>query len=73
MKVSVSLSDDDVRFLDQLAGDRGSSRSAVLQQAVALLRGHQLGADYAGAWDEWRQSGAAHEWDPTAADGHGGP
>ena len=49
MKLSVSLSDDDVRLLDQLATERGSSRSAVLQQAVALLRDRQLGTDYASA------------------------
>ncbi len=68
MKLSVSLSDDDVRLLDQLATERGSSRSAVLQQAVALLRDRQLGTDYASAWEEW-SAGDGDLWDTTAGDG----
>lgn len=71
MNLSVSLPDDDVRLLDQLAGERGSSRSAVLQQAVALLRDRLLGADYAGAWEEWSAEDA-DLWESTAADGLGG-
>ena len=68
MKVSVSLSDDDVTFLDQCAAEIGSSRSAVLQQAVALLRGRQLGAAYADAWRDWAQ-GDGGAWDATSGDG----
>lgn len=70
MKVSVSLSDDDVRFLDACAKERGVSRSAVLQQAVGLLRGRRLGAAYADAWDEW-SDGDGPAWDATASDGLG--
>jgi predicted transcriptional regulator len=70
MKVSVSLSADDVRFLDECAAARGVSRSAVLQQAVVLLRARQLGAAYAEAWDEWA-AGDGPSWDATAADGLG--
>lgn len=70
MKVSVSLSDDDVRFLDACAKERGVSRSAVLQQAVGLLRGRRLGTAYAEAWDEWC-GGDGPEWDATASDGLG--
>ena len=70
MKVSVSLSDDDVQFLDQCAAERGTSRSAVLQQAVAALRSRQLGSTYADAWGEW-DAGDGTAWDATAADGIG--
>lgn len=70
MKVSVSLPDDDIRFLDELAQERGASRSAMLQQAVALLRSRQLGQDYADAWDEWHEDEAA-VWDATSGDGIG--
>lgn len=68
MKVSVSLSDDDVRFLDRCAAERGTSRSAVLQQAVTLLRGAQLGAAYAEAWQDWAR-GDGGAWDATSGDG----
>lgn len=71
MKVSVSLPDDDVQFLDALAAERGSSRSGVLQEAIALLRGRQLTSDYAAAWAEWEESGGADEWDAAAGDGLG--
>lgn len=69
MKVSVSLPEDDVRFLDDLAVDRGSSRSAVLHEAITLLRSRQLGSDYVAAWTEWEESGGADEWDVATGDG----
>ena len=54
MKLSVSLADGDVAFLDEYARAHGiASRSGVLQEALALLRARQLGAAYAAAWDEW--------------------
>lgn len=71
MKVSVSLPDDDVKFLDALATELGSSRSGVLQEAIALLRGRQLTSDYAAAWAEWETSGGAEVWDAAAGDGLG--
>lgn len=70
MKVSVSLPDDDVRFLDAFAEEQGlESRSAALQRAVRLLRTAELGTAYAAAWDEWSASGDAERWDVTAGDG----
>lgn len=70
MKVSVSLPDDDVRFLDAFAQEQGlDSRSAALQRAVRLLRTAELGPAYAEAWDEWASSGDADRWDVTAGDG----
>jgi len=70
MKVSVSLPDDDVDFLDAYASERGlGSRSAALHRAVRLLRTQELGATYEAAWDEWERSGDADAWDATAGDG----
>ncbi len=70
VKLSVSLSDDDVAYLDSLAeSDRYDSRSAVLQQAVRLLRASELGDAYEAAWNEWDESGDEAWWSATAADG----
>lgn len=70
MKVSVSLPDDDVEFLDTYAERAGiASRSAVLHKAVRLLRASELGAAYEDAWTDWDVSGEQSLWDPTAADG----
>ena len=70
MKLSVSLADEDVEFLDAYAKAHGyPSRSAVLQKAVRLLTGSALGPDYADAWAEWEASEDADDWDGTAADG----
>lgn len=70
MKVSVSLPDDDVTYLDEYARAQGlPSRSAVVHKAVRLLRASELGAAYEDAWSEWADSGDAEPWDATAADG----
>ena len=70
MKVSVSLPDDDVEYLDAYVTSQGlASRSAGLKMAVNLLRASELGSDYEAAWGEWAQSGEAELWESTAADG----
>ncbi len=70
MKISVSLPDEDVEFLDEYSATEGyKSRSAVVHTAVRMLRSSKLGAAYADAWDEWGQSGEAEVWDRAAADG----
>ncbi|HEX9855067.1 MAG TPA: ribbon-helix-helix domain-containing protein [Acidimicrobiia bacterium] len=70
MKLSVSLPDEDVEFLDQYAQAQGyESRSAVVRKAVRLLRASGLGADYAEAWKEWSESGDAEAWDAAVGDG----
>ena len=57
MKVSVSLPDDDIVFLDEYAQRQGyPSRSAVVHRAVRLLRATELGASYEAAWDEWSRA-----------------
>jgi Arc/MetJ-type ribon-helix-helix transcriptional regulator len=69
MKVSVSLPDDDVEYLDDYAQTRGlASRSAVLHRAIRLLRSSELGGDYEKAWAEWADHGD-DIWDTVAADG----
>ena len=70
MKVSVSLPDEDVAFVDEYAARAGaSSRSSVIHEAIALLRQAGLERDYADAWQEWHSTGEAALWEATAADG----
>ena len=70
MKLSVSLPEDDVAFVDEYVRRRcSSSRSAVVHHAIELLRMAELEDAYAGAWDEWDHSGQAGEWDATTGDG----
>jgi Arc/MetJ-type ribon-helix-helix transcriptional regulator len=70
VKVSVSLPDDDVDFLDSYADSNGiASRSAVVHKAVRLLRASELGAAYEDAWSTWEADGESAMWDTTAGDG----
>ena len=69
MKVSVSLPEEDVAFLDEYATHQGlDSRSAALHKAVRLLRTMELAAPYEAAWAEWAAREAA-AWETTTADG----
>jgi metal-responsive CopG/Arc/MetJ family transcriptional regulator len=69
MKVSVSLPDDVVAFVDSYARENGTTRSAAVQQAVQLLRRRNLAADYEAAGDEWVADGEAELWDSVTGDG----
>jgi len=72
MKVSVSLPEDDIEFLDTYAQLQGiGSRSAVVHKAVGLLRASELGDAYEDAFASWSDEGDADAWDLTAADGLG--
>lgn len=72
MKLSVSLPNEDVEFLDAYAVAQGvESRSAVLHRAVRLLRASELTDDYEGAWEEWNTSSDAALWESGVADGVG--
>ena len=72
MKLSVSLPDEDVEFLDAYARTHGyTSRSAVLQRAVRLLSGTELATSYADAWAEWEKDGHAEDWETAIQDGLG--
>jgi Arc/MetJ-type ribon-helix-helix transcriptional regulator len=69
MKLSVSLIDEDIAFIDEYARTHAAaSRSAVLHQAVDLLRASQLADNYEAAWGEWAAEDA-QLWDATAGDG----
>lgn len=70
MKLSVSLPDEDVEYLDAYAGrQRLDSRSAALQRAVRLLRASELGAAYEEAWQDWAASEDGALWDAIAGEG----
>lgn len=70
MKLSVSLTEDDVAALDRYVTDAGlESRSAGIQHAIRQLEHGSLEDAYADAWDEWDQSGDASGWAGTSADG----
>jgi Arc/MetJ-type ribon-helix-helix transcriptional regulator len=70
VKLSVSLTEEDVAVLDDYARSTGlRSRSAALQHAIRLLRHPDLEDDYAAAWEEWRASGEEADWQTTAGDG----
>ncbi len=69
MKVSVSLPDEDVEFLDDYAkAHRVASRSGAVQRAIQLLRASELSHSYAEAFEQWDQS-ESELWDNTVADG----
>lgn len=70
MKLSISLSTDDVAALDRYVRAAGvSSRSAAVQRAIRLLSDPELEHAYAAAWDEWESTGEATAWESTSADG----
>lgn len=72
MKVSISLPEDDIEFLDSYAHAQGiASRSAAMHKAVSLLRAAQLGTAYEDAWESWAASGEAEAWETAAGDSMG--
>ena len=69
MKVSVSIPERDVAFLDDYARSHGmASRSAALQRAIRLLRANELSRHYAAAFAEWASDGEDGAWDAAVAD-----
>jgi Arc/MetJ-type ribon-helix-helix transcriptional regulator len=72
MKVSISLPDKDVAFLDTYAKENGlDSRSAAVHSAVRALLDTTLETEYAEAFAEWEGSEDEAFWDTFAADGLG--
>lgn len=70
MKLSISLSTEDVAALDAYVRATGlRSRSAAVQHAIHRLSHPQLEDDYAAAWDEWESTGERAAWETTSADG----
>ena len=69
MKVSVSIPDEDVEFLDNYTKNHQiASRSAALHRAIRLLRASELTDAYAAAFTEWDSDPNNDAWDTTAAD-----
>ena len=68
-KISVSLPDDDVAFLDGYARAHARSRSAAVHEAITVLRQDTLADAYAEAFDEWEEAGESEVWAQTAGDG----
>lgn len=69
MKISMSLPDEDVTFLDAYVEEKSlPSRSAALHKAVRLLRASGLGIAYEAAWSEWGEENESI-WDATSSDG----
>ncbi len=69
MKLSVSLSEEDVAVIDAYVISAGlPSRSAAIQRAVQMLRYPALEDDYAHAWEQW--SGSDEDaWEGASGDG----
>jgi hypothetical protein len=69
MKLSVSLSEEDVAALDAYVKHVGlPSRSAGLQRAVQMLRYPDLEDDYAKAWAQWSTDECSGGWESTVGD-----
>ncbi len=69
MKVSVSLPEEDVEFLDNYTKNhRIASRSAALHRAIRLLRASELTDAYSAAFTEWSDDPANDVWDNVASD-----
>jgi Arc/MetJ-type ribon-helix-helix transcriptional regulator len=70
MKISVSLPQEDVAFVDEYAARTDAeSRSAVIHAAIELLRQAQLEQEYVEAFAEWEGSEDAGFWDRFSGDG----
>jgi len=70
VKLSISLSEEDVQLLDEYARSTGlRTRSAAVRRAIHLLRHPDLEQDYSDAWDEWQGSGEAAAWETVTSDG----
>jgi len=70
VRISVSLPQDDVAFLDDYAiAHEYRSRSAVVHRAIRALRLGELHDAYGDSWTEWNTSGEADSWAAVGGDG----
>jgi putative addiction module CopG family antidote len=70
MKVSISLPDEDIQFVDdQATAGRYGSRSAAIHAAIRLLRDREYHDSYSIAWDEWEAGGEDTVWAGVVGDG----
>lgn len=68
MKLSISLPDKDIEFIDRQVADHGEpSRSAVIRKALRRLRSEDLKRQYTRLWAEWDDKDDV--WDVTVGDG----
>lgn len=68
MKVSISLPEKDIAFIDRQVAEHGEpSRSAVIRKALRRLRSEDLERQYAQLWAEWDDEDDV--WDVTVGDG----
>ncbi len=71
-KVSITLRPDLMRFLETYqTQNRLESRSAVIHQALEMLRSETLAAEYREASQAWDASPDSEIWDRSAGDGLG--
>lgn len=68
-KLSVSLSDEDLQYLDAIAAEMNGNRSAAIHRLIRLQRELDAQDAYAQAFDEWEASGDQALWDQTIGDG----
>lgn len=69
MKVSVSIPDEDIDYLDNyVRTHRVASRSAALRRAIRLLRASELTESYAAAFTEWSNDPDSDAWDTASID-----
>lgn len=74
MKLSISLSHEDVAALDEYVRSAGiGSRSEGVRHAIRVLSRGDLEHDYAAAWAEWDEAGERAAWETTTADGLDAP
>lgn len=72
MKLSISLQEEEVGFLDSYAQSHGiGSRSGVVREALRVLRTMELAGDYEAAWAEWDGDDDSGTWDQVSGDGLG--
>jgi Arc/MetJ-type ribon-helix-helix transcriptional regulator len=70
MKISVSLTDEDVEALDLYAKAAGlPSRSSAVHHAIQLLADPDLESAYQQAWNEWDAESDAAASEPSVGDG----
>lgn len=69
MKVSVSLKEQDLEFIDQYSEENALTRSAAIQEAIKLLRNVDLAKQYEAEFSDpaWQEEAAL--WDVTVGDG----
>lgn len=70
-KLSVSLSESDLEYIDELALARSGNRSAAIHDLVRIARERAAVRDYAMANDDWIASGDAGVWEAAETDALG--